>query len=278
MITAMPADADGPPPQLVQALVGAPSVLSGLEWHPVADSTNRLAAQAAARGVDELYAVLADRQTAGRGRRGRDWQAPPGTSLLLSLVCRPAVPAEALPLLGLLTGLALADAVEPLCAGAGVGLKWPNDLLVGGRKAAGILVESPAAGQAVVGVGVNVDWRTVQRPPALEAATSLAEAAGRGVDRWKVLAAFVGVFARRYRDWPEAPAGFLEAYRRRCTTLGRRVRVARPGAGGLLEGVAVGVDARGRLQVRDDAGGLVAVSAGDVEHVRPARPRGVSGW
>ncbi len=266
----MDADPAGPPERLVRALVDGPSVLSGLEWHPVADSTNRLAAEAAARGVAEVYAVLADRQTAGRGRQGRRWQAPAGTSLLVSLVCRPAVASQAVPLLALVAGVALAEAVEPFCPGVPVQLKWPNDLLVAGRKAAGVLVESPAAGVAVVGVGLNVDWRGLARPPELPGATSLAEAIGSGVDRWKVLAGLVGVFGRRYGRWQAGPWEFLDSYRGRCATLGRRVRVTRAGVMQTLEGTAVGVDPGGHLQVRDDAGTVVRVSAGDVEHVRPA--------
>lgn len=266
----MDADPVGPPDRLVRALVDGPSVLSGVEWHLVTDSTNRLAAEAAARGAAEVHAVLADRQTAGRGRRGRRWQAPAGTSLLLSLVCRPAVASEAMPLLALLAGVALAEAVEPFCPGVPVELKWPNDLLVAGRKAGGILVESPAAGVAVVGVGVNVDWRGLARPSELAASTSLAEVIGSGVDRWKVLAGLVGVFGRRYGRWQAGPWEFVDSYQRRCATLGRRVRVTRAGATQTMEGTAVGVDPGGRLQVRDDAGTVVGVSAGDVEYVRPA--------
>lgn len=255
----------GPPAALHRSLV--PAVLSGLEWHDQVASTNALAAEAVRRGVPEVHAVLADRQTAGRGRLGRSWQAPVGTSILLSLVVRPEVPAPVLSLLPLLAGVALAEAVEPFCPGATVALKWPNDLLVGGAKAAGILAEE-VGGAAVIGIGCNVDWRGVERPPELAAATSLAEAAGRFVDRWRVLAAVTGVFGNRYRAWNEDPGAFLDDYRDRSATLGRQVRISRPSAAP-IEGLAAAIGADGTLAVRTLDGAIHRCSAGDVEHVRP---------
>jgi BirA family biotin operon repressor/biotin-[acetyl-CoA-carboxylase] ligase len=255
-----------PPAALVKSLVEGPSVLSGVEWHEEVGSTNALAAQAATRGVPEVHAVLADLQTAGRGRRGRSWTAPAGTSLLLSLLVRPAAQREAVGLLPLMTGLALVEAVEERCPGLPVALKWPNDLLVGGRKAAGILVEA-LGGACVVGVGVNVDWRGVHRPPELAGAVSLAEA-GCEADRWRLFAALVERFGGRYQAWRGDPAGFLPDYRARCSTLGTAVRVTGLGADP-LEGTAEGMDPDGALRVRDRSGRTVRVVAGQVEHVRP---------
>jgi BirA family transcriptional regulator, biotin operon repressor / biotin---[acetyl-CoA-carboxylase] ligase len=201
-----------------------------------------------------------------------------------------------------------------------VTLKWPNDLLVGDRKAAGILVEQHA-GAVVVGLGLNVDWRGVERPAALAGATSLAEgaaasgagaaagrggapaeagtgggvvaaagrggapaeagtgggagaAAGRGeapaasLERWRIFAGLVGVLGNRYAGWRADPVSVLPAYRARCSTLGRRVRVERPG--GPLEGHAEAVADSGALVIRDDVGARVHVAAGDVTHLRPA--------
>jgi BirA family biotin operon repressor/biotin-[acetyl-CoA-carboxylase] ligase len=251
------------PFDLFSVLVSGP--LRGVEWHRELASTNTTARVAAARGEPELHLVLADRQRAGRGRAGRSWTAEAGASLLLSLVVRPALPVVRWSLLPLLTGVALVDAVDGHVGDAG--LKWPNDLLVGGRKAAGILVET-AQDAAVVGVGVNVDWRGVQRPPELLASTSLAEAAGRSVDAHALLHAFVSCFAARYASWAREPAGFLDDYRRRCVTLGRAVRVTRLAAPP-LQGTAVGVHDDGALAVRDADGEVALVHAGDVEHVRP---------
>lgn len=257
----------GPPEALVRSLVEGPSLVSGVQWHEEVTSTQAVAAEAAAAGAPEVLVVLADVQTAGRGRRGRSWEAPPGTSLLASLVLRPRVRGQARPLLPLLAGLALAEVADAYCPGAA--LKWPNDLLVDSRKAAGILAEARADGTVVLGVGLNVDWRGVQRPAELDGSTSMAEAAGRTVDRWRVLAAFAGVFGNRYTQWQEDPSAFLDEYRARCVTLGRTVRVTHAG-GGALVGRALAVGDDGSLRVHDRAGAEHRLSAGDVEHVRPA--------
>jgi BirA family transcriptional regulator, biotin operon repressor / biotin---[acetyl-CoA-carboxylase] ligase len=265
----------GPPAGLVRALVEGPSPVAAVEWHAELDSTNRRAADAAVGGAPEIHVVLADVQTAGRGRLDRSWTAPPGTSLLVSCVLRPPVPAGQLGLLPLLAGLVLAEAATPFAAPAEVALKWPNDLLVDGRKAAGVLVETvpgeaAAPPAVVVGIGLNVDWRDVGRPPELAgAATSLAEAAGGPVDRWRVLAALLGVLGQRYAVWCELPGAFLDGYRRRCATLGTEVTVTGRD-GSALRGVAVGIAGSGALQVRSRDGRVHDVVAGDVVHVRPA--------
>src|SRR5690606_34221954 len=210
--------------------------------------------------------VVTDEQTAGRGRQGRRWQAPPGTSLMLSLLLRDGAAIEDVALLPLLTGVALAEAVETVVPGHRPELKWPNDLLIGEHKSAGILVEIPSSGAVVVGVGVNVDWRDVRRPAELSGATSLAEVAAATVDRWRLLAAFLERFDRRYTQWQADPRAFLPDYRRWCATLGRTVRVEQAG-GGALTGTATAVNDSGALLV--DAGGTtVEVRAGDVHHVR----------
>lgn len=255
------------PQPLVDSLVDGPSIVSAVEWHDRCESTNALAVAAAARGAGEGLLVLADEQTAGRGRHGRTWAAPPGSSLLMSLLVRPVVPPASVSLLPLLTGLVLAETVARHLPGTDVVLKWPNDLLADGRKAAGILVEG-SAGAAVVGVGVNVDWRGVERPADLDGAVSLAEAAGAAVDRWRLLAGFIGVFSRRYEQWQELPAAFLDGYRQRCATIGQSVRVSTLD-GQAVGGEAVDVDPTGALVVQT-ASGRSTLSAGDVEHLRPA--------
>lgn len=255
------------PEALVASLVDGPSIVTSVQWHERCRSTNAVGVEAAAAGAAEGLLILADEQDAGRGRHGRTWAAPPGTSLLLSLVVRPVVPPASLSLLPLLTGLVLAETVARHLPDVDVSLKWPNDLLVDGRKAAGILVEG-SAGAAVVGMGVNVDWRGVQRPAELAEATSLAEAAGADVDRWRLLAGVVGVFSRRYQQWQELPAAFLDGYRQRCSTIGRSVRISTLD-GGVVEGEATDVDRTGALVVRT-AAGPASLNAGDVEHLRPA--------
>lgn len=252
----------GPPDALVRALVDGPGPVRGVDWLPVTRSTNEVALDAARAGAPEVHVVAADVQTAGRGRLGRRWDAPPGTSLLCSLLLRPP-PARAsdVALLPLLAGLAVAEVASRYAPD--VALKWPNDLLVGGSKAGGVLGEA-FDGAVVVGIGVNVDWRGVARPPDL-GLVSLAEAGDRAVDRWRVLAAVLGILGRAYEQWCEDPTLFLPAYRERCATLGQSVRVTAIG-GDVMEATATDVAADGALLL--DSGAVVR--AGDVEHVRPA--------
>ena len=256
---------DTPPGRLLQRLITGPTLVSPALWLARVDSTNAELARRAAQGAPHGLRVLADQQDAGRGRQGRRWQAPAGTSLMLSLLLRPPHGLEDVALLPLLTGLTLVEACDALVPGADLTLKWPNDVLAAGRKCAGILVEVPARGAVVVGVGVNVDWRGVRRPPELSAAVSLSEGGHGAVRRWTLLPALIERFDQRYEEWCRQPRRFLPAYRERCDTLGRRVRVAQ--AAGELVGTATRVTDDGGMCV--DAGGrLVTVHAGDVVHLR----------
>lgn len=255
-----------PPGAVLQRLVAGPLLVSHALWYDRIGSTNAEVARRAADGAAEGLLVLADEQAAGRGRHGRGWVAPPGTSLMGSLLLRPTQPMARVALLPLLTGLALVEACAAVVPDAEPALKWPNDLLVGERKAAGILVEAPADGIVVVGIGVNVDWRGVNRPAELAAVTSLAEAGGGPVDRWALLPTLVERFDRHYRRWCEEPATFLPAYREHCATLARRVRVEQVG-GTAEEGVAVAVTDGGALVVAGDDG-VAELHAGEVHHLR----------
>lgn len=255
----------GPPPPLIASLVDGPSIVTRVEWHERCTSTNALAAAAAEAGMPQGLLVLAEEQTAGRGRHGRTWTAPPQTSLMLSLLLRPAAEQQATHLLPLLGGMVLAETLSRHLPERTVSVKWPNDLLIDGRKAAGLLAEAKHDA-VVLGLGVNVDWRGVTRPEELADATSVAEAAGRDVDRWRILAGFIGIFSQRYDYWQQVPDGFLDGYRQWCSTLGRVVRVHRLD-GSTAQGEATGVDGSGALLVRTDAG-TIAVHEGDVEHLR----------
>lgn len=256
-----------PPEALVRSILDGPSRVTSFEWRDEVASTNALLAAAAAEGLPEIAVVGADVQTSGRGRLGRPWHAPTGSSLQVSFLLRPHADMAALTLLPLVAGVALAEVAEAHVEGAHVRLKWPNDLLVDGGKAAGILVER-SGDAVVVGIGVNVDWRGVERPEGLEHATSLSEATGRDIDRWKVLAGLVGVLDRRYGDWQERPNGILDAYRSRCATLGARVRIVQVN-GSSVVGTAVGIADDGALELEID-GSVVRVRAGEVTHLRPA--------
>jgi len=232
-----------------------------VRWFAELDSTNRYLVDEARAGAPAGLVAVADHQTAGRGRLGRVWVAPPGASLLTSVLLRPALPPDRRHLLVTAAGLAMAEAVEAT-TGVVAGMKWPNDLLVGDRKLCGILAE--AAGDAlVVGLGVNVEWADV--PAELTAvATACNLEGGRPTDRRTLLDAFLGRYAARLADLDTA----RRDYEARLVTLGRRVRVEQ--AARVLVGVARGIDDDGRLLVESDAGDTEAVAVGDVVHVRPA--------
>jgi BirA family biotin operon repressor/biotin-[acetyl-CoA-carboxylase] ligase len=231
------------------------------------DSTNRVVLDDARAGAPEGLVVVAKHQTAGRGRLGRTWVAPPRGSLLLSVLLRPALPVERVHLVTMAAGVALVDAVRDVAA-VDATLKWPNDVLVGDRKLAGMLTEadlSPggAVRAVVLGVGVNVNWGHV--PDELAGlATACDLEAGHAVERGALLAAFLLGLDAHLRALERVP---LE-YRRRLATLGRRVRVEL--SDGPLLGRAVEVDVSGRLLVEVDSGCIVEVAAGDVVHLRDA--------
>jgi BirA family transcriptional regulator, biotin operon repressor / biotin---[acetyl-CoA-carboxylase] ligase len=225
-------------------------------------STNRSALEQARAGAPDGLVVVADHQTAGRGRLDRIWEAPPGSSLLVSVLVRRAGGPEAPHGAVMAAAVALAEAVEAV-AGITVGIKWPNDLVVGDRKLAGLLAERENDA-LVIGSGCNVNWASF--PAGLAAtATACNLEAGRAVDRDALLAAYLDRLAT-YLVMPGGPVG---AYRERLVTVGRRVRVERT-RGPALVGEATGVDADGVLLVRDDAGVEHAVTVGDVVHLRPA--------
>ena len=239
-----------------------------------ATSTNAVAVERARAGAVEGLAVVAEHQTAGRGRLDRSWQAPPRSSLTFSLVLRPTVPASEWPWLPLLTGYTVAKSLR--AAGYDAGVKWPNDVLIAGpdgdsRKVAGILVErveTPDGPAAVVGIGLNVSLTEAELP--VPTATSLALASGTEPDRTGLLADLLGSLVEAYDAWQHGGADAADrlarSYAAGCVTVGRDVRVQLP-AGGSLVGRAVSVDRGGRLVV-DGPEGLTAVGAGDVVHVR----------
>ncbi len=249
----------------------------GLAVEVVADapSTNALVADFARQGADDGLVVVAEHQTDGRGRLDRSWETPAGTALTFSVLLRPEMPAAAWPWLPLLTGRAVAKALTGL--GYEAGVKWPNDVLIGERKVAGILVErvdSPAGPAAVVGVGINTGMTEAELP--VPAATSLSLEPGPepAPDRTEVLIAVLAAIREAYDAWQlggDAGAERLaESYSAGCVTVGRRVRVDLPD-GSVLEGEAMAVDESGRLVVTSD-GGRHEVGAGDVVHVRSVAP------
>ena len=256
-------------------------------YFPRTGSTNDVAHERAAAGAAEGLLVIADEQTAGRGRLDRRWWAPPGSSLLMSLLLRPALPPDQAGQLTMCLGLAAVEAIEAV-TGLRPALKWPNDLLLEGRKLGGMLTELRLDGErlayAVLGLGVNVnvtltkddetmddedDSSLVLGPSSdlADTAISLSMVLGREVDRLALLAALLA----RCEAWYErALAGESPhaAWAARLDTVGRRVTVAT--TTGSVAGMAVGVTPEGALLVRDDDAAEHVIWSGDVTALRRA--------
>jgi BirA family transcriptional regulator, biotin operon repressor / biotin---[acetyl-CoA-carboxylase] ligase len=243
-----------------------------VHWFAEVGSTSDVAKGLADDGAAHGEVVIAEAQTGGRGRRGRAWSSPPGRNLYFSAVLRPELPPSRAPELTLLASVALCQAIRD--AGVAAAIKWPNDVLVGGRKVAGILLEMAAETDllqwVVLGVGVNVNAAADDFPPELRpVATSIAIERGEPVPRALFAAAVLGAI-EAWLDRHQA-SGFepvRDTWRRMCDTLGRDVRVKLAGEADLV-GVAEDVDAGGALMVRA-GGALHRVLAGDVELLRPA--------
>ncbi len=257
---------------LATRVVGRP-----LKVHGVVGSTNDLARQAARGGAPEGFAVIADEQAAGRGRLGRRWLSPPGVNLYCSVVLRPDLPARLSPQITLLGGVAVA--VVALADGLVPTLKWPNDLLLDGRKAAGVLAElelgpGGGVGFVILGLGLNLNLRPADIPADLApGATSFAAVLGRPVDRAAVarrLLEALDAWLERYRRDGFAPV--REAWSRLGALAGRRLTVAvgtspreRGGvaAAEVVEGIARGLGDDGALLL-DTPSGPRAILSGEV--------------
>ena len=253
----------------VRALLEGPVPWHRVEHRAEVGSTNDVALEQARHGVPAGFVVVADHQRSGRGRAGRTWEdrggAGAGASLLCTMVV--GVPEANGGLVPLAAGVALADALRR--QGARPALKWPNDVLLGEAKTAGILVERHGldAGEVLlIGIGCNLDWRGVDRPEDVVPWTSVAEHTGGAVDRGEVLADLLRGLATWLRSLPTDPLRLLLAYRDACATIGRQVRVTFPD-GEELTGRATDLDREGRLVVEAERG-AVAVNAGDVHHLR----------
>jgi BirA family biotin operon repressor/biotin-[acetyl-CoA-carboxylase] ligase len=259
--------------RLSAAVIRPGGLWRSVEVVPVTGSTNADLLARAAAGEPEGAVLAAEQQRAGRGRLGRAWVSPPRAALTFSVLLRPAVPRAVLGWLPLLAGVAVAAAVRAV-AGVDAEVKWPNDVLAGPAKLAGILAE--AAGDAVVvGIGVNVSTGPADLPPpgpgALPA-TSLRLSGSADLDRERLLAEILAGLERRYRTWSRVlgdaeRSGLRAEYTGWCATLGRRVRVELPG-GRLLNGLAAGVDPAGLLLVSVPPGPDLPVAAGDIVHLR----------
>ena len=248
-------------------------------------STNDVAKGTAAQGAPEGTVILAEEQSAGRGRLGRRWLAPPGTCILCSILFRPDLPPTQAQRLTMLCSLAAADAIAQV-AGLQVSIKWPNDLVVKSpisnlqspiptlhspswKKLAGVLTETGLTGErldfAVVGIGINVNVEPEVLPTLAPDATSILAETGRPVDRVALLAALLGGVERRYGALQAGVSPHRE-WAARLATLGQPVEVTT--SEGALRGVAESVNEDGALVLRTPGGALRRLLAGDVTLAR----------
>lgn len=279
-------DLDRPPLRraaLSRALTTGPDAWRSIDVVASTGSTNADLAELARAGEPAGAVLVADHQEAGRGRLGRTWSVPPRSALTLSVLLRPAAPPASWSWLSPVAGLAVTDALIRVC-GLDATLKWPNDVLVpvpggvaqdyadGRAKVAGILAETTGSA-VVIGIGLNVSQDADELP--VRTATSLRLAGSATTDRDTVLRALLRALSRRVAEFEAAAAdgrgpgrsGPGPAYRERCSTIGRTVRVSLPG-GQTRTGLADGVDDDGRLLLRGPDGSTRPLSAGDVVHIR----------
>lgn len=261
-----------------QGVLNADLVRSDAIWTRVevvqeTGSTNADLAAAARAGAGHGTVLVSDHQSAGRGRLGRTWTAPPGTGIAMSVLLRPEVPTVRWTWLPLLTGLAVSDALRQ-AHDLPADLKWPNDVLVLDRKICGVLaerVETDDGPAVVLGMGINVSLTTDQLPVPSATSVTLALAAlgapGVPVSRTALVSTVLLDLQRILRHWSDVgDEAVAVSYRERCGTLGRQVSV-QLGDGSAVEGLAESVDASGRLVLRTDEGRRT-FGAGDVVHLR----------
>jgi len=230
-------------------------------WHEETESTNDDARRAAEAGDQEGLVVIADVQTAGRGRMSRIWTSPPGRDILFSVLLRPCV--TDLSKMPLVAGLAVARTLDAF-TDQPVTLKWPNDVRVADRKISGSLVESGSSKTgyfAIVGTGVNVNMDAFAHPEIAEIATSLRTLTGESVSRREVMRKLLFEMDRIYSS-PEQMGRLVSDWSSRLETIGQEIDVR--WGGEFIHGVAEGVDETGRLLLRDGGGELRLLEAGEV--------------
>ena len=231
-------------------------------YYPVTSSTMDMARQAVRDGAAEGTIVVADQQTAGRGRLGRKWLSPPDSSILLSIILYPRL--HELPRLNMAACLAVARSIEK-ATGLKPTIKWPNDVLIDGKKVSGILIESDvqrdAVNYVIVGLALNVNLDPSSIPEIAETATSLKQVLGHDVSRLEMLESLLAEFEKLYSTMRRGEP-IDEEWRGRLETLGKEVTVTC--GQDVREGYAESVDEDGNLLLRLEDGRLMTIAAGDV--------------
>jgi len=237
-------------------------------------STNTELARLASEGAAEGVSIVADEQTAGRGRLQRAWSSPKGAGLYFSILLRPVIPQNYWPLITFMAALAVGDALSE-AAGVQTDIKWPNDLLSGERKICGILAEAidtPAGRAVIVGIGINLTQNAF--PPQLaNVATSVAEATGQAmshvVDRERILAVLLDALSRWYSLLDE-PERIVDAWSNRSSyAIGKLVQVSN--GDDVWQGTTSGIERDGALRLRTTSGEIKLVRAGDVYRIRASK-------
>ena len=242
-------------------------LVAGVHYFPAVGSTNSLAFHLAVSGASHGEIVVADAQTKGRGRLNRVWQSPPGANLYVSAILRPRIEPAKAPQITLMAGVAAAELLSGYCP-EGVSIKWPNDVLVRGKKACGILTEMKASAGAVdfiiLGIGLNVNMDREDFDASLhDTATSIQIETGTAQDRLDVIAKLFGFIEKRYRVFVQSGfAGLRNAWLGFADILGKPVRVVHHGES--QDGVVEGIDDDGAILMRLNDGSVQRVIAGDV--------------
>jgi BirA family biotin operon repressor/biotin-[acetyl-CoA-carboxylase] ligase len=233
-------------------------------------STNTELARLASEGAPEGVTIVADEQTAGRGRLQRAWSSPKGAGLYYSILLRPTIPQNCWPLITFMAALAVSDALRE-AGELETDIKWPNDILSGERKICGILAEAidtPAGRAVILGIGINLTQNAF--PPELaNAATSVSEATGRAPDREQILASLLNTLGRWYSTL-EVPGQIVDAWSNRSSyAIGKLVQVSN--GDDVWQGTTCGVEPDGALRLRMSNGEIKLVRAGDVGSIRSSK-------
>ncbi|ACT01099.1 biotin--[acetyl-CoA-carboxylase] ligase [Paenibacillus sp. JDR-2] len=241
---------------------------SAIEWHEAVDSTQNLAQKLAEEGAPEGTLVIAEQQHNGRGRMGRGWVSPQGKGIWMSMVLRPSVPIHFAPQLTLLTAVALCRSLRRITS-LPIGIKWPNDLLIEGKKISGILLESTAEEErlryVIAGIGISVNLEKTDYPEEmLEKVTSLRIAnGGDGFDRITVITDFLQEWEQLYNLYLDKGfAPIITLWEALSVSLNKPARLITPQ--GTIDGVPIGLDASGALTVRKDDGSTVVVFSAEM--------------
>jgi BirA family biotin operon repressor/biotin-[acetyl-CoA-carboxylase] ligase len=241
-----------------------------IHYYPEVDSTNEVAKRLAQEGVPEGTIVIAESQRRGRGRRGKKWLSPSG-GVWMTIILRPDIPPSKAPQLTLVTGVAVAETLDQECR-LDVGIKWPNDILIGEKKVCGILTEASANPQGleyvVVGIGIDLNVDVNNFPPELrEGATSLKHELEKEISGAKLVQQFLSNFEKLYNDFKTGKfPEILNQWRRLSKTIGTSVEVHKKGR--IVRGEAVGINKEGVLILETDDGSLRKIISGECTHFK----------